>query len=426
MKDFLRSVSRKLAIAATLSVVLSFPGHADGLQMPPYKLGRQGPPPYTHLQVDNQRRGIAIRVESSSRAIAYAIAPDGSTRRLAEIDGRVEGIQVSPGHDRACVYVKDRQGGIAISRWNFSTGGDSWVLKDPDSALLEIDNLPDGSVLLAERLTRGVALRLLSPDGVELGRINLPGEVFDVGDDDSAGNPLMRFALLRDGSGVIERGPTVRVDGSKRTALVARFWGGETRTSWIPGSVGDYRGFDRNHIFVKGEGGSLFVVAAGGVPYQVDLDDQTVRMDWAGDGTLRMFHGNGAFTAETYLYANGQAKAQWVRPHGSLAAGFRQSALGPHVEYLARAASLSGQSWWSGTVRASYISRVDDDMAMVVVLDGTNAFTPHVYRWPDGVVYSPDMKWLLQMDAAGRYRITPARAMDESEALSMLKKFQEL
>jgi hypothetical protein len=424
MKDFLVSVSRKLAITATLSVVLSSPGHADGLQMPPYKLGRQGPPPYTHIQVDNQRRGIAIRVESSTRAIAYAIAPDGSARHLSEIDGRVEGIQVSPGHDRAYVYVKDRQDGIAISRWNLSTGGDSWVLKDPDSALLEIDDLPDGSVLLAEKLTKGVALQFRSPDGAELGRIDLPAEVFDVGDDDSSGNPLMRFVLLRDGSGVIERRPAVRVDGSERTALVTRFWGGETLTSWIPGTVGDYRGFDRNHIFIQGKGGSLFVTAAGGKPHQVDLDDQTVRLDWAGDGTLRMFHGNGVFTAETYLHANGQAKAQWVRPYRSLAAGFRRSALGPPVENLARAASLSGQSWWSGTVRTSYLSRVEDDMAMVVVLDGTDEFTPHVYPWPDGVAYSPDMRWLLQMDAEGRYRITPARAMDESEAVSMLKKFQ--
>ena len=70
---------------------------------------------------------------------------------------------------------------------------------------------------------------------------------------------------------------------------------------------------------------------------------------------------------------------------------------------------------------------VDDDMAMVVVLDGTNAFTPHIYRWPDGVAYSPDMKWLLQIwtlrAATGLPR--PARWMSP-RPLSMLKKFEEL
>jgi hypothetical protein len=91
-----------------------------------------------------------------------------------------------------------------------------------------------------------------------------------------------------------------------------------------------------------------------------------------------------------------------------------------------RAGILSGQSWWSGTVRTSYLSRVEDDTAMVVALDGTNVFAPRVYPWPDGVAYSPDMRWLLQIDAAGRYRITPARAMDEAEAVSVLKKFQAL
>jgi len=421
MKDRLHSV---LFAIVTLAAVMTTDVHASDFRTSPYKLGRQVFAPYTHLQLDDQRRGLAIRVESPTRAIAYGIAPDGRPRRLAQIDGSIENIQVNASRDSARVYVKDSDGGI--SRWHFTTNGDNWVLQDPVYGRFEIDNLPNGSVLLAEKLTKGVALQLRSADGTELGRIDLPGEKFEEGDDDSAGNPLIRFALLRDGSGVIERGQTVRVEGSERSALIARFWGGETRTSWIPGTMLDYRGFDRNHIFIQGKGGSLFVTAAGGMPHQVDLDDQTERLGWAGDGTLRMLHGNGVFTAETYLQANGQAKAQWVRPHRSLAAGFRQSALGPDVENLARAGFLSGQSWWSGTVRTSYLSRVEDDTAMVVALDGTNAFTPHVYSWPDNVAYSPDMRWLLQLDAGGRYRITPARAMGESEAVSMLKRFQSL
>ena len=213
-------------------------------------------------------------------------------------------------------------------------------------------------MLLAEKLTMAWRCGFLSPDGAELGRINFPGEksaravtivqVIQLTGlhscvtglaSSNADRPFVSMARSEPLSSLVSGGAKPARAGSPEV------WRGTEDSIGI--------------IFLskEKEAACSWLQQVGRHIKLTSMTDQ-VRLDWAGDGTLRMLHGNGAFTAETYLYANGQAKAQWVRPHGSLAAGFRQSALGPHVDYMARAASLSGQSWWSGTsARGTYDRR---------------------------------------------------------------------
>lgn len=404
------------------SAALSSKVWAGDFHTPPYKLGRHFSTPYTHLQLGNDRRGLAIRVQTPNLALAYAIDPGGHATQLARIDGSIESIQVNSGHDRSCIHVKDANG--KTSQWYLSTTGKIWVFRRPIAEFMELDSLPDGKLLFAEKLADGIALQLLSADGDALSRMVMPGAAFNIDDGDSAAQPLGRFSLLQDGSGVVERGPPTRIDGSTKSAIVVHFWGGGTRTSWIPGVILDHRGFDRDRIYVQTEGDRLFVTAAGGTPKPVELHGQAVRgLVWAGDGTLRMVHGNADFAAESYLYANGSAKAQWVRPRISKMPGNRGSVLARQLAQLDRAGALSGQTRWSGSVRASFLSDASSDAAAVVVLDGAAAFSPRIYAWPDDVVYSPDMRWTLRTDSSNRYEIGPAKALDNADAVMHLGRF---
>ncbi|MEJ7746524.1 MAG: hypothetical protein WKF61_07170 [Luteimonas sp.] len=376
-----------------------------------------------HLQVDSQRRGLAVRRSGPASAVVDVIGPDGKVGKQLQIDGNIEGILVNDARDIAALHVKESGNRGAMTVWYVSTRGSAWPLHEVNSRYIVLDVLSDGRQLLADKLANGIALELRSADGSHEGRLVLSGERLATEGGD-AGPDLARFALLRDGSGVVQLGTSFVAKGVKYTPLTTRLWDGRSAITRIAGSIRTFKGFDPTHLYLLTDDDRLWVTAAGSKPQAVDLHGQTVRkLEWTGDGGLKMLHGNASFVAETKMKADGRATAQWVRPRTSLATGLQDSVMGKPLEKMARADALDGQTQWFGQLRTSYLSDAAlPDAAIVIAFDGSNDFAPRAYAWPDAAAYSPDMRWLLTAKAAGGYAIASAHPLAEDAALAILKK----
>lgn len=403
---------------------------ASGWTSPPHKLSMSDSPHpdhLVHLQIDNEQHGLAIHQTGERSFKIDIIRSDGSVSKTFTIDGKYEGALVNPSFDMVAISLKNTGTKPAQTQWHISTDGQAWSESQVGTRYIPFDTLPDGTQLVVDRSTNTPVFELRAPGGKAQHTLTMDGARLPSGDDD-AGPALDRFALLRDGSGFIQRGATTSLaNGKKQSTLITRLWDGHNAVTVVPDGVRRFEGFDPSRVYIQTDDDRLLVAAAGHKPVPVDMHGQSVRtLQWAADGTLQMLHGNAAFNAETRLGADGRVVSQWVRPKGRLAAGLANSELTERLSDMAASGQLHGQAVWSGQRFTSYLSDpyppYDTHNAIVVSLDGENNFAPQAYAWPDNAAYSPDMQWMLAAKPNGGYVITPAKPLSYNKALAILKR----